>query len=176
MQRELEEFGAAGKDERSMAWATADLLSWSSIQRCIWNDEDHSIPCDSHATTIDHGDSIPPTIDSKFFIVIEKSCADAIACGEDVKIPIPYNILTTGVSNNEVAAQHGYIHPVCLLAIHVAALTEIGGFWIILSYTKYRFGFLFGVEDEDESMVHWKIDGSVPDPRKLWTMLSWQEI
>jgi hypothetical protein len=108
---------------------------------------------------------MPPICDPRFTVVIEKSCADAIACGEDVEIPIPYSIKDSDESGRFV-----YIHPVALLSVHLAALTKPGAAWIVLSYSENRFDCLYGNDEEDESLTQYKKEGSVPDPGKLWTM------
>jgi hypothetical protein len=69
-----------------------------------------------------------------------------------------------------------YIHPVCLLAIHLAALTKPGGTWIVLSYSETRFDCLACEEGRDEFFHESKKVGSVPDPALLWKMVMKQEM
>jgi hypothetical protein len=78
-----------------MSWATADLLDWQSIQFTFGRIHGDSKPSASDYRELGLGDSMPSTpstCNSGFSIVIEKSCADAIACGEDVPIQIPYRL------------------------------------------------------------------------------------
>ena len=73
------------------SWATADLLDWQSIQSHSDGNHGDSKPPDSGSHELQPGDSMPSTPSARsgrFSIVIEKSCADAIACGEDVSIRI----------------------------------------------------------------------------------------
>jgi hypothetical protein len=63
-----------------------------------------------------------------------------------------------------------YIHPVCILAVHLAALTRPGGSWIAFSYSATRFDCLYNDEDADEGYVETKRKRMIPDPAKLWKM------
>jgi hypothetical protein len=136
-----------GDGKGSMSWATADLLDWRSIQSSFRRNLGDSKPPGSDYRE-HHGDSMPSTpsaCNARFSIVIEKSCADAIACGEDISIPVPYR-LDQAVNRTKTTDGTMYIHPVCLLAIHLAALTKPGGTWIVLSYSDTRFDCLAGEE------------------------------
>lgn len=179
IQREREEFAEAGTEhgKRSMSWATADLLDWRSIQSVIGSNAGDSMPPISDSSELELGDSMPSssTCNAKFLIVIEKSCADAIACGEDVTIPVPYR-LNPVVSRTEAVDEVVFIHPVCLLAIHLAALTKPGGMWIALSYSETRFDCLYSLEGGDDKYHELKRDGTVPDPAILWSIFKKQEM
>ena len=86
-----------------MSWVTADHLDWQSIHSTLGRN---------------HGDSMPSLASARsarFSIVIEKSCADAIACGGDATIPVPY-CLDPVADRTKPAGEVVYIHPVCLLA------------------------------------------------------------
>jgi EEF1A lysine methyltransferase 4 len=172
IQREREEFGVVENEEGKgfMAWETADLLDWSSIQRAIGHGYGDSKPVTSYNNELALGDSKPSTRDPKFSIVIEKSCADAIACGEDIEIPVPYRIRNDGTLSNK-PAELIHTHPVCLLACHLAALTKPGGMWIALSYSESRFDCLYENEEENRDFARRRNEGSVPDPGKLWTLV-----
>jgi hypothetical protein len=84
IQREREEFAEArtGDGKGSMSWATADLLDWRSIRSTIGCNHGDSRPLASDCRELRVGDSMPSThsaFNARFSIVIEKSCADAIA-------------------------------------------------------------------------------------------------
>jgi len=180
-----------GKGEGSMmSWAAADLLDWGSITSArshtpfeveavngdsmpIARNNDLQPP--SHHVHLDNGDSTPATSHMRnrdatpnVDIVIEKSCADSIVCGEDVEIPIPYRLRKGAVCDLTATA---YVHPVCLLAIHLAALTRPGAAWIALSYSESRFNCLYGEEDGDHEFRDAKTRGEVPDPGRLWRVI-----
>jgi hypothetical protein len=146
----VEEYGFSETAQESMSWAIADLLSWPSVQSCLQVFHERNVP--PTAAKIE-GDSMPIAMNSKFYIVIEKSTADAIACGDDVRIPIPYDVLSTGAKMSKVDGHTDYIHPVRLLAIHLAAAVQSGGYLIALSYSETRFDCLFNDGDEDDTML-----------------------
>ncbi|KAI9349099.1 hypothetical protein BDR26DRAFT_799023 [Obelidium mucronatum] len=100
---ELSTFGSV-----EMTWAVADLLHWDSFKQAL--------ETDSHAL--------------EFRIIVEKSCADAISCGENVDVLNP--------STQEVES----VGPTVALALNLAKVTTSGSFWIALSYSKFRFDFL----------------------------------
>lgn len=104
---------------------------------------------------------------ARFSIVIEKSCADAITCGEDLIFPVPcrFDLVVNRTKPDEVV----YIHPVCLLAIHLAALTRPGGMWIALSYSETKVDCLRGLDGGDEYFHELKKTDMEPDPALLWT-------
>jgi EEF1A lysine methyltransferase 4 len=179
IQREREEFADVGTGDvkESMLWATADLLNWQSIQSMFEGHHGENKPSASDYREL-HGDSMPSTFsacNARFSIVIEKSCADAIACGGDIAIPIPYYLHQT-VNHAKITHEVMYIHPVCLLAIHLAALTKPGGTWIVYSYSETRFDCLGNDEGGDENFYESKKLGAVPDPALLWVMTMKQEI
>ncbi|KAG8743215.1 hypothetical protein FRC12_015096 [Ceratobasidium sp. 428] len=86
-----------------MEWRALDLLDWTSM-----------------------GQHFPSPGNS---IVVDKSCADAIACGPDVRTPL-------------FAGGTKSVHPTEVLALHLAALTTPGSIWVAISYSTGRFDFL----------------------------------
>lgn len=66
-----------------------------------------------------------------FDVVLDKSTADAMACGEPVK-----------VSSSGPDADEAEVHPVEVLALNLARVVVPGGLWISLSYSAWRFDFL----------------------------------
>jgi EEF1A lysine methyltransferase 4 len=150
----------------------ADLLDWQSIRSAFGGTHGDSKPPESDYREL-RGDSMPSirsAYNERFSVVIEKSCADAIACGEDIAIPIPYHLHQTA-NHTKTTGEAMYIHPVCLLAIHLAALTKPGGTWIVLSYSETRFDCLGSEEGGDEHFHESKNLGTVPDPALLWIMV-----
>ncbi|KAG9119341.1 hypothetical protein FRC07_005678 [Ceratobasidium sp. 392] len=86
-----------------MRWEVLDLLDWPSMSRFL--------PSPGHG------------------IILDKSCADAIACGRDISTPL--------LAGGTVAS-----HPVEVLALHLAALVLPGSIWLAVSYSSGRFDFL----------------------------------
>ena len=92
-----------------MHWDTADLLSLHSI--------------------------LSVCRPASYFLIIEKSCSDSIACAEDIFVSIPYPL--TFVSPplppfprnplNPIPIHPLPIHPLHILALHLALVTQPGG-------------------------------------------------
>ncbi|KAG9086568.1 hypothetical protein FRC06_003025 [Ceratobasidium sp. 370] len=86
----------------TMQWEVLDLLDWTSLSQFV-----------SPGRTL----------------IIDKSCADAIACGQDIRTP-----LFAGGTEDA--------HPVEVLALHLAALALPESIWLAVSYSNGRFDFL----------------------------------
>jgi len=69
------------------------------------------------------------------------------------------------------------VHPLHILAIHLALVTRPGARWIALSYSANRFPFLpsyksgISAEEYDSSLPADVIARGLPDPSKLWTLV-----
>ncbi|KAF2461121.1 hypothetical protein BDY21DRAFT_403397 [Lineolata rhizophorae] len=112
------EHGGAGNGPAtpSMLWTTADLLSYPSL----------SSACAPSAP---------------YALIVDKSTSDSIACGEDIPIELPYTLSSTSAPATSTPAAARYVHPLHLLAVHLAALTAPGSRWVALSYSRSRFPF-----------------------------------
>lgn len=101
-----------------MRWSTANLLSHSSL--------------------------LAACRPSAYSIIVDKSTSDSIACSEDVHVPLPYHITTcpsrSGASDLTESPEP--IHPLHIMAVHLALLTKPKGRWISLSYSMDRYPFL----------------------------------
>ncbi|KAI8824646.1 hypothetical protein BJ741DRAFT_633301 [Chytriomyces cf. hyalinus JEL632] len=98
---ETEQFGSS-----AMRWMTADLLDSNSLLGAV--SKECSLPFD---------------------IIVEKSCADAISCGEDVALSLPAYGSTT-------------LPPTSVMALNLSRIARHGAKWVALSYSKYRFDVL----------------------------------
>jgi len=135
-----------------MHWSTADLLSLHSILSV----------CRS----------------ASYFLIVEKSCSDSIACAEDIFVSVPYPLAFVSpplppFPRNPLSPVP--IHPLHILALHLALLTQPGGRWIALSYSSSRFPFLPSSPSPDSETWEDAIpDGLLmhgfPDPAQLWTL------
>ncbi|KAF2189450.1 hypothetical protein K469DRAFT_625080 [Zopfia rhizophila CBS 207.26] len=144
--RELEIFGPDHilqyQENKHMRWSVVDLLSHTSL----------------------HFVCKP----SSYSIIVDKSTSDSIACADDVYVTLPYPLSTSSPHAPFMSAlsqSSEPIHPLHILAIHLAFLTKPGGRWISLSYSQDRFPFL-----------HLPPIPSLPDPGKLWWLESKYEI
>lgn len=121
-QHEISEFG-----DTKMRWAVLDLLNWKGITDIC-------------------------THDMRYFdVIVEKSCSDAIACGEDVEVTSPsYDDFDfpqipesrSCLSHQCLAARTSTVSPEIALAVHLSRITRPGATWIALSYSSSRFDYL----------------------------------
>ncbi|KIV83977.1 hypothetical protein PV11_05957 [Exophiala sideris] len=90
-------------------------------------------------------------------LIIDKSTSDAIACGENVTImsswpqpdgPVPISM-----------------HPVDLLALHLAAVTAPHGRWIVISYSADRFPFFESENDQGHERAEYS-----RGPARFWNL------
>lgn len=111
-----------------------------------------------------------------FDLILDKSTSDSISCGSDVSLQLPYflsvNGWTRGILGSGVA-QLAEIHPLHVLAVHLAALTTPRtGKWIAISYSEDRFPFL---PPYPQTSSHGFLPDSVikagfAHPRQLWSL------
>ncbi|KAF2472250.1 uncharacterized protein BDR25DRAFT_302985 [Lindgomyces ingoldianus] len=102
-----------------MRWSSANLLSYASILGV----------CEP----------------AKYSVIVDKSTSDSIACADDLYVPLPYPIRTPNkalLSASKLSQSPEPIHPVHILAIHLALVTKPSAKWISLSYSEDRFPFL----------------------------------
>lgn len=139
-----------------MRWSTLDLLSLPSIRRLAEDEreEDGSAPYD---------------------IIVDKSTCDAISCGDDQLIPLPYPLRTTSPTYPSPTPPPTMpLHPLHLLALHLAALVPPAGRWIALSYSAHRFPFF---EPFPEKVEEGRLDGEAVEkgwlvhPGRLWRLV-----
>lgn len=131
-----------GEEGNRMRWSTVDLLSYLSLKSA----------CGSE----------------KYAIVVEKSTTDAIACGEDVEISLPFRLTPSPAGSKSDAKEHAFIHPVDVLALHLASITQPDGRWIALSYSAARFPFF--PEGEGKGKAEKSYPDGFPDPATFWRL------
>jgi hypothetical protein len=134
-QREIELLDSSEATFEPTSWSTLDLLSASQILDLAASGE-------------------------RYDIIIDKSTSDAISCGEDVMIELPYqtsNLPTTQLKHSRTTKT---MFPLDLLAHHLAYLANPGCRWIVLSYSSSRFSH-WDDRDNTEGLSH---------PLELWDM------
>jgi hypothetical protein len=101
-----------------MRWSAANLLSHTSLLDA----------CKPHT----------------YSVIVDKSTSDSIACSEDVYVPLPYHIGKTSDEHpsSRLSQSSEPIHPLHILAIHLALLAKAQARWISLSYSEDRYPFL----------------------------------
>jgi hypothetical protein len=120
---------------------------------------------------------------STYSILVDKSTVDSISCGEDIPISFPYPLYTTATGSlPEPPLQDAEpIHPLHVLAIHLALIIKPGGRWISLSYSEDRFPFFRSRDrlqdcDDVEALPQEHLDHGFPDPGELWRLESKTDI
>jgi hypothetical protein len=111
-------------------------------------------------------------------VIVDKSTGDAIACGDDLTISWPPGqdrerqdscSLHHGKNQNQMTY---FVHPVCILAVHLALVAIPGCRWIALSYSSHRFSFLDENEAAEETVPSELLNRGYPDPARYWRLLS----
>ena len=100
-------------------------------------------------------------VDERFDVILDKSTSDAVACGPDI-----------GVFLGVETMRSVHVHPVHVLAVHLAAVTATGGRWLTVSYSAERFPFF---QDRDAEAA-WPVPDGYPDPALLWRLESFTPI
>ncbi|KAF2145788.1 uncharacterized protein K452DRAFT_284172 [Aplosporella prunicola CBS 121167] len=155
---EAETEATGGKTPPRMRWSTLDLLSLPAVLALLSQAQAQAQnPSASAAGAYD--------------LIVDKSTCDAIACGEDIPVALPYPIQPTSTTHtphtpapqspsptsslfnspsatpapstptNPNPRTHP-IHPIHLLAVHLSLLTPPKARWIALSYSASRFPWL----------------------------------
>ncbi|KAF2417252.1 hypothetical protein EJ08DRAFT_83657 [Tothia fuscella] len=137
-----------GPARQRMEWSQVDLVSLTSVISSL-----------SHLS---------------YTVIIDKSTSDAIACGEDVAVPLPFvEYYPAGeVFPRPMRESHTVkhlVHPVIVLALHLALVTPPGARWISLSYSAARFPCISD-PDHDVDLLDMRARG-LPLPSKFWTMV-----
>ncbi|KAK6514809.1 hypothetical protein TWF506_007171 [Arthrobotrys conoides] len=104
-----------------------------------------------------------------FGLIIDKSTADAIACADDVVVELPYVITAEGIEEKSKTTTN--IHPLVILALHMAYLTVPGAKWLIVSYSTSRCSFLTSQNPDDRYVKDDVLEQGFTDPRLLWKVI-----
>jgi hypothetical protein len=160
----------------------------------------------SSSNLLSHSSLLEACKPSSYSVIVDKSTSDSIACSEDVYVPLPYHISTNPLKTSaaRIAKSPDPIHPLNILAIHLALVAKPKARWISLSYSQDRYPFLEAAssvskgaipiqsqslaaiadEVQDDSDFDDDLDGipqdvldkGLPNPSKLWRLLSKHEI
>jgi hypothetical protein len=109
-------------------------------------------------------------------VILDKSTSDSIACGSDIRLQLPYPLSINGWTRGVLASgvvQHADIHPLHVLAVHLAALTTpMTGKWIAISYSEERFPFLppYPRSSNHGFLPESAIQAGFPHPHQLWRL------
>lgn len=109
-------------------------------------------------------------------VVLDKSTSDSIACGQDLHLTLPYPLSVNGWTRRIVGSgthQPGDVHPLHVLAVHLAALTKPKtGKWVCISYSEDRFPFVppFPATLSNGMLSDDVIKAGFPHPHQLWRL------
>ncbi|XP_014555362.1 hypothetical protein COCVIDRAFT_102477 [Bipolaris victoriae FI3] len=129
-----------------MRWDVVDLLDYKSLLRAC-----------SRAS---------------YSVVVDKSTSDAIACCDDITVPVPYPVAIRSHDPMQLisAASQESIHPLAVMAVNLALVTKPGARWIALSYSQDRFDVLDAASDVVPKGM------TFPHPADLWRLVERREI
>jgi hypothetical protein len=157
----------------SMRWSSTNLLSHSSLLKVC-----------------------KPTT---YSVIVDKSTSDSIACADDVFVPLPYPVSTSHHASSQISQSTEPVHPIHILAIHLALIAKPKARWVALSYSNERFPFLDRtpsegtarnpladlayelasaeldafdgeLDDDLDDIPQDMIDSGLPDPSTLWML------
>ncbi|KAK8170307.1 hypothetical protein BC567DRAFT_250304 [Phyllosticta citribraziliensis] len=150
----------AGRESKTMRWRTIDLLSLADTAQLA------------------RDPPYPP-----FAVIVDKSTSDCISCVDDVAVTLPYALQpvessTPGTTAANPPTTMAQIHPLHLLAVHLAYHTRPGGRWLAVSYSGARFPFLPPYPDRaDEGMLSDEtVERGFVHPGRLWRLQSHEMI
>ncbi|KAK7530942.1 uncharacterized protein J3D65DRAFT_560827 [Phyllosticta citribraziliensis] len=152
--------GSASMESKTMRWRTIDLLSLADTAQLA------------------RDPPYPP-----FAVIVDKSTSDCISCVDDVAVTLPYALQpvessTPGTTAANPPTTMAQIHPLHLLAVHLAYHTRPGGRWLAVSYSGARFPFLPPYPDRaDEGMLSDEtVERGFVHPGRLWRLQSHEMI
>ncbi|KAL1622818.1 hypothetical protein SLS54_004838 [Diplodia seriata] len=158
-----------------MQWSTLDLLSLPSIT------------------------ALASREGRRYDIIVDKSTCDAISCGDDVPVPLPHPLQMSSSSANSSSPSSSSsspspsssslssssspspspsasttvnIHPLHILALHLASLVPPGGRWLALSYSGQRFPFFepFPARADEGRLDAELLEKGFVHPGRLWRL------
>ncbi|EOA82283.1 hypothetical protein ACJQWK_05512 [Exserohilum turcicum] len=137
---------ARAADLPCMRWDTVDLLEHKSLLRVCKR--------------------------SSYSVVVDKSTSDAIACSQDIHVPLPYPaaIRSYATADLDSTAPHDPIHPLVVMMVNLALVTRPRARWIALSYSRERFDCLDPSSDAVPRNV------AFPHPADLWRLVERREV
>ncbi|EME47081.1 hypothetical protein DOTSEDRAFT_69149 [Dothistroma septosporum NZE10] len=146
---------------KSMRWSCMNLLDLRST-------------LDLHRSQLQAG--------KLYDLVLDKSTSDSIGCGADLHLTLPYPLSINGWTRRlqgSGTTQAANVHPLHILAVHLAALTTPRtGRWLAISYSEDRFPFLppFPPTTGNGLLSDDVIKAGFPHPHQLWRLETKQQI
>lgn len=125
------------------------------------------------ANLLDHKSILAVCKSEAYSVIVDKSTSDSIACADDIDVPLPYPVSVRSDKPTKLDLKHsGPLHPLHLMAVHLALVTKPAGRWISLSYSEDRYPFVNVFEKIPQDVI----DNGFPDPGLLWKVVSKHEL
>jgi ubiquinone/menaquinone biosynthesis C-methylase UbiE len=142
------------EDQQPTSSATSESMRWDTVDM------------------LDHQSFFRVCKTGAYSVIVDKSTSDCIACCDDVRVQLPYTIDVWSESSTttELRRAPEQIHPLHILAVHMAAATKPGARWIALSYSSDRFPFVDGLYSSRPHLP------GFPDTGKLWKLIDKREV
>ncbi|KAJ4301923.1 hypothetical protein N0V90_004019 [Kalmusia sp. IMI 367209] len=98
----------------------------------------------SSVNLLDHNSLLEACAPSTYSVIVDKSTSDSIACSSDLYVPLPYHINTSSkhTFKSVLAESSEPLHPLHIMAVHLALVTKPRARWVALSYSMDRYPFL----------------------------------
>ncbi|KAF2131476.1 hypothetical protein P153DRAFT_365057 [Dothidotthia symphoricarpi CBS 119687] len=173
------------QDTTNIATTKADIMAISSINKST---KEHDRPRTSLAVNthqqfrhmrwdavdlLSHRSLLGACNSSTYSVIVDKSTSDSIACADDVDVPLPYPIgIRPEVPIKLDLERSGPLHPLYIMAVHLALVIRPRGRWISLSYSQGRYPFVNVFEKVSQDVI----DNGFPDPGLLWKVVGKHEI
>jgi hypothetical protein len=142
------------EDQRTNSGATSEYMHWDAVDMLDYTS--FSGACKPGA----------------YSVIVDKSTSDCIACCDDVQIRLPYIIdaWSESPTSMDLRRPPEPVHPLHVLAVHLALVTSPGARWVALSYSSDRFPFVDGLYSSRPHLP------GFPDTGTLWKLLSKREV
>lgn len=105
--------------------------------------------------------------EQQYDVVLDKSTSDAIACAADVAVRLPYPVRSVAPATQPKSGD-GMVHPLYVLAVHLAFLAAPGCRWLVFSYSGDRFVFWDGDAEKKMGVV---LPEGFAHPGRLWKLV-----
>jgi hypothetical protein len=154
----------------------------------------------SSANLLSHASLLNACKPSTYSVIVDKSTSDSIACSDDIYVPLPYPVSASRHTSSQISWSTEPVHPIHILAIHLALVAKPKARWIALSYSNERFPFLdrtldegtapssmaelaselastelggfdSELDDDLDDIPQDMIDKGLPDPKALWKLV-----
>ncbi|KAF2832918.1 hypothetical protein CC86DRAFT_441628 [Ophiobolus disseminans] len=142
------------EDQQCGCSATSECMRWDAVD------------------ILDHQSLLGACKPGAYSVIIDKSTSDCIACCDQVHIRLPYAVdaWSESPTNMDLRRSPEPVHPLHILAVHLALISKPRARWIALSYSGDRFPFIDGLYSSRPHLP------GFPDTGTLWKLLDKREM